>query len=759
MIGLLILSVLAVFSKIIFTGNSLFGMDFVLQFYPWKKFIFDHLRSNGSLPFWNPYLFSGVPFVTNLQASMFYPLGFLYYLFPPESAYVYSTILHCILGIVFMYAFMRTISISRGGSVVSAFVFAFNGFFMGHIYAGHLSFVQNYIWIPILYLFLYRFVRTRHFREAVIAGLFLGIQILGGFPQIAFYSILGILFFGLFYGIPDIAVAKKKEGFKVCLGLIVILCVGFALAAVQILPSMEFTRLSTRGGGVDYAFATYESLHPKEMLAFLLPNIFGNVVDQTYWRSQEIWHFWESCGYVGILPLFLVFVKEEDYNIRRLRIFFLLLIAISLFLALGKYNPVYPLIYKLPGFKSFRIPAQIIYLYVFGMAVVSGIGMNRILKGGWHTNRAFTPFISLIGLACLFLVIGLNLFPYDLFFQLFRHFAEGPVAPANMGALYGRISASIYQSALFFLSILLLYFLFYRRKIHAWVPQLLFPVIILLDLYLFGAGFIKPYQFNTSPEKKKVVEDIIGSPSEGRIVTLGEMFITNDGLQYGFPSILGYDPLIIRRYVHYILSSQNHKPIDHVVKLGRIDRPESKLLKLLNLKRAVYNTGIVGLHNEIPYAHIVYQAVIKPTDKVLPFMNSAEFDPKSMVVFEPRYQSALFTQTRERVPEGSCEIQEYQDENIRLRVSTNSPGYLILSEIYYPGWKATVDGEKTAILQGDFLLRVIPLGKGEHDVTLSYSSFPFRIGVIISLISLIGSLGFVVWRRERFIRKDRERLT
>lgn len=684
---------------------------------------------------------------------MFYPLGFLYYLLPPESAYVYSTILHCILGTFFMYAFMREISVSPEGSVISALIFGFNGFFMGHLYAGHLSFVQTYIWIPLIFFFQYRFIRTKDFKNAVIAGLFLGVQILGGFPQIAFYSILGILFFGLFYGIHDIRGSAERDGIKICLGLLLILCIGFALAAVQVLPTMEFTKLSTRGGGVDYAFATYESLHPKELLAFLLPNIFGNAVDHTYWRSQESWHFWESCGYVGIMPLFLIFVKVENHSIRRLKMFFLLLVALSLFLALGKNNPLYPFIFRFPGFRSFRIPAQVIFLYVFGMAVVSGIGTDRIFKGNWCTNRGFVPFFSLTGLFLLFLVTGLILFPYDLFFHLFRNFAEGPVTHADLDGLYVRISASIYQGALLFFCISLLYFLLNRRKIRPRMLHILFPAIVLVDLYLFGAGFIKPYEFKTPAKKERIVEAIVGNPSKGRIVTLSNMFRTNDGLQHGFASILGYDPLIIKRYAHYILSSQNQKPADHVVNLGSIHTPGAKLLKLLHLKKAVYHNGVVGLEDEIPHAYIVNQAVIKPVDEVLSFMKSAEFDPQKMVVFEPQYQSVLLSSTGEGVSEWSCKVREYQNESIRLSVSSDKPGYLILSEIYYPGWQATVDGEKTVIIPGDFLLRVIPLTEGEHEVHLFYLSRPFRIGFILSLLTLVVSLWYVYWSRGAKIRR------
>ena len=64
---------------------------------------------------------------------------------------------------------------------------------------------------------------------------------------------------------------------KVGFGLVLTLGVGFSLAAIQLFPTLEFTELSTRAGGVSYAFATDDSLHPKELLSFLVPDIFGNI--------------------------------------------------------------------------------------------------------------------------------------------------------------------------------------------------------------------------------------------------------------------------------------------------------------------------------------------------------------------------------------------------------------------------------------------------------------------------------------------------
>jgi hypothetical protein len=156
-------AVILFFGKYIFFVKPIYGSDFILQFYPWKHFLYEYVRSEGTLPFWNPYVLSGTPFVANIQASMFYPLGFLYYILPSETAYLYSTVLHCTLGGVFMYRFMGRLSVARWGALLAAFIFSFNGYFLAHLYAGHLAFVQNYIWIPAIFLFLHQFLNTGRF--------------------------------------------------------------------------------------------------------------------------------------------------------------------------------------------------------------------------------------------------------------------------------------------------------------------------------------------------------------------------------------------------------------------------------------------------------------------------------------------------------------------------------------------------------------------------------------------------------------------
>ncbi|MBW2173557.1 MAG: hypothetical protein JRF64_02720, partial [Deltaproteobacteria bacterium] len=243
-IFLIIMSVLIFFGKVVYSGRPLFGSDFMLYFYPLKKLIRDYVFSHGTLPLWNPFQLSGTPLITNIQASMFYPLDFLFYIFPTKYAYGYTIIIHCMLGSIFMYVFVRSLSINKMGALLSAVIFTYNGFFMAHLYAGHLTFVQNYVWTPLIFFYLHRFLNTLQPKHAILSGLFLGVQILGGFPQIAFYTIFGALLYA-FYSICTRL--RKERGHyapKAALGAVAILLIGFSLAALQLLPTFEFTQLS-----------------------------------------------------------------------------------------------------------------------------------------------------------------------------------------------------------------------------------------------------------------------------------------------------------------------------------------------------------------------------------------------------------------------------------------------------------------------------------------------------------------------------------
>jgi hypothetical protein len=443
---------------------------------------------------------------------------------------------------------------------------------------------------------------------------------------------------------------------------------------------------------------------------------------------------------VGILPLFLVFIRIEGHALFRSRVFFLVTAGISLFLALGKYNPIYPAIYHLPGFDHFRIPAQILFIYVFSVATLSGLGIDRIQRSGWRFSKAFVPlFVFLGGVLSLF-KIGILVFPFRFLFHLFLNFAERPVGHANLTALYQRIDLSVNKAILLFFISLALVLACRYRKLSTGLFSFLTSGIVFLDLFLFGSQFLQNYDFNTPTEKERLIGQLPRDPSKGRVIAEAEAFRANEGMRYKFPSIFGYDPLILRRYLHFFLSSQDWEPDDQVVNVEHVSKPDAKLLKLLNTKWQIVDGKVKQIDNDLPYVMVVADAVTRPPEETLPFMKSDAFDPKHTVVLETTHAERLVSGHHEDPLDANCAVTHYSSERINMRVSTNRPAYLVLSEIYYPGWVATVDGKRTDLLRGNYLFRVIALEKGDHEIQLSFISWPFRIGAFISLMTLVGSL-------------------
>ncbi len=745
---ILILSVLIFFSKIIVSGSPLFGSDFVLQFYPWKGFIYDSVWSQGRLPFWNPYVFSGTPFIANIQASMFYPLSFLFYLIPTKYAYGYTIIFHCMLGAIFMYVFVRSLSINRAGAFLAAVIFTYNGFFVAHLYAGHLTFVQNYVWIPLIFYCLYKFLNSSNFRYAVLSGLFLGIQILGGFPQIAFYTIFAVILFGTYTVGLRLRQDKRSITLKLCAGMVIIVFLGFALAAVQLLPSSEFTKLSTRSGGVTYEFATSDSFDPVNFMTFVTPNLFGNPANNTYWKSTECWQFWELCAYVGIGPLLLVGFLKREAQTRHVRLFFVLLLLLSLFLSLGRYNPLYRFIYHLPGFSHFRIPAQIIYLYVFCLSVLAGVGLT-----GLNQLESYPSPYKIVASVCfLFFVVliaAFFLWPLHFFYYLFKITGPSGLTPHLMPRLQETVRLSILTGGGLFTLVAGLIHLRRKHRLGptAFIASLL--LVITVDLWSFSNPMVKITSLDLSQKKIELLKPLDRDPDLYRVVTMGNLFRQNEGFLYRYQNIQGYDPLILKRYLAYLNKSQNLPECSEAVNVHYVTRLNNSLIRMLNMKYAVRDDGhVLKQQDFMPRAFMVRNAIAVPSENVLDFMMSDAFNPAKMVVFEPQYRRFILPNDNGEGFEGSCLIIQYDHETIRIRASANQPGYLVLSEIYYPGWKATVDGNKVPILRGNYLFRVVPLDRGTHEVQFNFVSRPFRIGAIVSVFTLVCSVWFIVWKRK-----------
>ncbi|MBP1739706.1 MAG: hypothetical protein H6Q48_1999, partial [Deltaproteobacteria bacterium] len=251
------------------------------------------------------------------------------------------------------------------------------------------------------------------------------------------------------------------------------------------------------------------------------------------------------------------------------------------------------------------------------------------------------------------------------------------------------------------------------------------------------------HEFVTSPEKRRLLSQLSKTAETGRVVTSDSLFSTNDGLMYRFPSIQGYDPLILKKYVDFVLHSQGVPPNDHVVNLQDIPAPQDKLIKLLNARQSVSEGQVEELENEIPYAFLVPAGAVKSEELTLQFMKSEEFDPLKTVLFSEKPNQGLLMGDPKRPFIGSCEVLNHRTGEIRFRISCNQPCYLVMSEIWYPGWVASVNGKDREVICGNYLFRVVPVEEGDQEVTVRFVSRTFRVGALVSAATMV--LGGLFW--------------
>jgi len=271
---------------------------------------------------------------------------------------------------------------------------------------------------------------------------------------------------------------------------------------------------------------------------------------------------------------------------------------------------------------------------------------------------------------------------------------------------------------------------------------------VIVDLCFYSSQFIKSYQLENSEERQITADQLRQGDKMKRVLLASESFSHNDGSIFRFHTLNGYDPLVLSRYMFFLQASQGLPFVKEVIITDFIKNYNHKFLKILNLGYIQQEKGIIKIKDFLPRAFLVKKAIVRPEEKVLDFMKSDEFDPNTMVVFEPEDVSFLHQEHSEGLFHGSCSITEYSNENIKIKATSNQPCYLVLSEMYYPGWKVTVDGKPAPVLRGDYLLRVIPLGEGQHHVEMRFVSRPFQKGALVSIITLLGSVIFLFVKKK-----------
>jgi len=385
--------VAAFFWKILFLGRAIGGLDVLEYFYPYRAYAQQAIDS-GRLPLWNPDHFGGAPFLANIQNAIFYPPTSLFYLLDFPTAYTWSVVLHVFLGGLFAYLFARqSLGLGRPGALLAAVAFSFGGFLGGQM--GHLNQLSAAIWLPAL-LLCWDKASTGRLLYVLLGALVVALQFLAGHSQESYLMLVALLLYGAYGSL----IGVRRRGPSVlplnALAMAVFLALGAALAAVQLVPTLELASWSIRANGLSYQEAVTFSVKGTMLLNALLPPFANRSLLQEPGGT-------EFMGYISVTGLVLALVALM-YARRRRAIFFVVLAALALFFALGQQNPLYPALFRLvPGFNLFRVPARWLFLYSFAAAMLAGLGTDALLTDGvkrnWRSLAAAVVLLAACGAA------------------------------------------------------------------------------------------------------------------------------------------------------------------------------------------------------------------------------------------------------------------------------------------------------------------------------------------------------------------------
>ena len=714
------------------------GNDLSNMFLHWLSFARSSIQ-RGQLPLWNPYLFAGVPFVANPQPALFYPPTWLALLMPVTRALGWIILLHVWLAGVGMYGWMRSEGASAAGALLAAVTFAFSGYFFVRVYAGHLGVITTGAWLPLVLWAFRRAVKRRSWKLAVLGGLPVGLSILAGHTASFIYVALGLAAYAAFHAWVR---WREERSPRAALAPVawagVMVLVGLALAAVQLVPMAELAARSTRQAASGYDFASRFSWPPGYLLTLLVPNFFGEPVRTGYWGDGI---YDELIFYVGVLPLLAALLGLRLRH--RLSAFLGLLALGALLLAFGQYGSLHPLFFRfVPLFRVARAPARAGFLFTVAVAALAGLTWTALESSGREVRTRLlepvrgTGVLAVAGGALALVVAG------------FVAFALGREANPAAGRLWHQANQVASFVFFFLLAAGLLIALRGASAQRAW-PGLLAVGLVVLDLWTFGSGVVQVVDVQESAYWR-IVAQAVPNPLESRVLPWGlSTFDQNWGMPFELRSIFGYDPLHIQRYEEFTTSWPDPRArtydllnAGYVVTTAPLefddedgDQPEAprKLLKESGV--TIYERP-----NALPRAWVVPQVEVVEREETLARIHAPDFDPRSVGLVE----SPLACEGGDVADPGAVEVLRYEGNRIEARVKSGG-GLLIFSEVYYPGWRATVDGGPVPLVRADYLLRALCVPAGEHQVVLVYDPLSVKVGLAVTGLVALALVGVGAW--------------
>ena len=731
------------------------------QFYAFFRFLGDALR-HGRFPIWNPYHFAGYPTVADPQSLIFTPSMLLFALIAPDAsmpAFDAVIMLHLFVGGVGVLALARRWRWHPQAGFLSALVFTLGGVASSRLQ--HTGMIVSYAWFPVALWSFQAALDRRSLRMACVAGLAAAAMAVGR-DQVAYLlclALAGAVPRQAFRSGAILAYLRTRLPVLICAGLVTVACM-----IVPILLTMQFLHDSNRPG-IAYGMALEGSLDPINLLTFIAPNVFGSLDKlNDYWgpgaatRAGNDWTD-RSIDYLfaGTLPA-LLFVWHGLAGGRVMergaRYFVLLFVAATLY-ALGRHTPVFSLVFDwMPGVSLYRRPADATFVMNVAFAFCAGYLLHRFIEEGlprFPLNRVsgwMPPALTLVATA---LLIGSGL--------TFARTADG------LGDSIEQVLLSTGTVAVAVLALVV----FRSRPRRVLIATLLVTLTAGELLWRNAASTLNaepasaysPYSGLFPDEAKGLAvlrAELAKRKAAGdhpRVEILGlDGAWQNAAMVFKIEDTLGYNPLRIAEYERAVgvAESANDPRLRDFPDTFRgynsrlasllgleyllLDRPVADMPRAFPRPRATLlfrgaQFFLYRLDNPVvPRVYVASRVQPVDSDDVVETGTVPEFDTRSEALVDRDAIGLLrdkaLASNMSPIEGSTATITDYGDDRVRVALDATHAGVLVLHDIYYPGWTATVDGIATPVLRTNLIFRGVEVPTGHHTVEFSFHPLSAR---------------------------------
>lgn len=732
-------------------------IDPTTQFEPFLRYSRDRLPD---VPLWNPFIMGGRPLIGNAQSAVFSPYSAPTFVLPVDRSLVFSELLKLLVASLGTFLFARlALRMRFGGALLAGVIYAF-GLFM----VAWLPWPLAAVWTYAPWLLLLADMCARAPTPGAIAGLsgLTALQFVGGHPESSFHLMALVV---LWFGLRLVQRGRAEGGRAVWRPLAAgggAMLLGALIAAVALVPLLELLRHSS--DVQDRSHMGPAVVPRKTLVGILVADWFGRPTQTTLGSSFLI----ERAYYVGIVTLVLAGVALLRPTVERV---FLTVLAVGSMTVVVGLQPMTRLIRLLPGFSTAH-NTRLTFVYLIAMAVLAGMGLDELtadrpLASRWR-RRVVAGLVTALAIVPIAICVKRGyLHDFGDALNVAWGFTDMPNISEPHAMAIIRLSSLILLLSFLVPGAVLLALRLRGRLAPAAFTGLMVALVV-VDLFRAGMGENPAVaEAHNHPPATPAVK-YLQSRRPARFVGASTFnafpLWPNFGMRFGLYDARGYDYPIVRRYYrlwrHSIAIERGFAPPTIVAPVTPealraysllgvadiIEAPDAPPLRGPGLKLAYRGRDalVYANRNVMPRAVVVGSArVVRDGPTALAAVTDPDFDPRREAITEKPIPGIPAAPPLGLRSVGTARLTHYGPEKVTVRARSATPALVIVNDVHYTGWKATVDGKDAPLEQVDYLLRGVRVGAGAHTVEMTYAPPSWRIAWILTVVGLVAWLVIV----------------